>query len=83
MSSHVIQMADVDVAESVQAERRNLILECKEVRKPQDGLDHERRALCRERKILSKERERFDSLQLGTEPILGEISSLFSDVRQV
>ena len=61
---------------AVQAERRNLILECKEVRRFKDDLDNERRALFRERRELTVERNKLASTRSGLESALQDLHAL-------
>ena len=67
---------------AVQAERRNLILECKEVRRFKDDLDNERRALFRERRELAFERNQFARTRSGIESKLQDLRALASKLLQ-
>ena len=61
---------------AVQAERRNLILECKEVRRFEDDLGNERRALFRERRELTVERNKLASTRSGLESTPQDLRAL-------
>ena len=61
---------------AVQAERRNLILECKEIRRFKDDLDNERRALFRELRELTVERNKLASTRSGLESTLQDLRAL-------
>ena len=67
---------------AVQAERRNLILECKEVRRFKDDLDNERRALFRKRRELTVERNQLANTRSGLESTLQDLRALTSKLLQ-
>ena len=67
---------------AVQVERRNLILECKEVRRFKDDLDNERRALFRERRELTVERNQLASTRSGLESTLRDLRALTDKLLQ-
>ena len=60
----------------VQAERRNLILECREVRRLKEDLDNERRAMFRERKEMVTQRTALASTCANIESNADEIRTV-------